>query len=43
MSLAAGDADLPSDPEFRAAPVGYLEWGTPLAMQNSQPGADLMA
>src|SRR5580704_8513058 len=41
MSLAADDADLPSDPEFRAALVGYLEWGTRLAMHNSQPGADV--
>jgi hemoglobin len=40
MSLAADDADLPGDPEFRAAFVGYLEWGTRLAMSNSQPGAD---
>ncbi len=39
MSLAADDARLPDDPEFRAAFVGYLEWGTRLAMQNSQPGA----
>jgi hemoglobin len=39
MSLAADDADLPADPEFRAALVGYLEWGTRLAMENSQPGA----
>jgi hemoglobin len=39
MSLAADDADLPADPEFRAAVIGYLEWGTRLAMQNSQPGA----
>jgi hemoglobin len=39
MSLAADDADLPSDPEFRAALVGYLEWGTRIAMANSQPGA----
>jgi hemoglobin len=39
MSLAADDADLPSDAEFRAALVGYLEWGTRLAMHNSQPGA----
>ena len=39
MSRAADDADLPSDPEFRAALVGYLEWGTRLAMHNSQPGA----
>ena len=39
MSLAADDAELPDDPEFRAAFVGYLEWGTRLAMHNSQPGA----
>ncbi len=39
MSLAADDAELPADPEFRAAIVGYVEWGTRLAMQNSQPGA----
>jgi hemoglobin len=36
MSLAADDADLPADPEFRAALVGYLEWGTRIAMSNSQ-------
>jgi hemoglobin len=41
MSLAADDAELPSDPEFRAALVGYLEWGTRLAMHNSQPGAEV--
>jgi hemoglobin len=41
MSLAADDAGLPDDPEFRAALVGYLEWGTRLAMHNSQPGADV--
>ena len=40
MSLAADDAGLPDDPEFRAAIVGYLEWGTRLAAQNSRPGAD---
>ena len=42
MSLAAddaADAGLPGDPEFRAAIIGYLEWGTRLAMENSQPGA----
>lgn len=37
MSLAADDATLPDDPEFRAALVGYLEWGTRLAMHNSHP------
>ncbi len=41
MSLAADDADLPADPEFRAALVGYLEWGTRLAVHNSQPGAEV--
>jgi hemoglobin len=41
MSLAADDAELPADPEFRAAFVGYLEWGTRLAMHNSQAGADV--
>jgi hemoglobin len=39
MSLAADDAALPDDPEFRAAFVGYVEWGTRLALHNSQPGA----
>jgi hemoglobin len=39
MSMAADDAKLPDDPEFRAALIGYLEWGTRLALQNSQSGA----
>lgn len=39
MSLAADDAALPDDPEFRSALVGYLEWGTRLAQMNSQPDA----
>ncbi|GAA3801262.1 group II truncated hemoglobin [Nocardioides panacisoli] len=39
MSLAADDAELPADPEFRAAIIGYLEWGTRLAAENSQVGA----
>ena len=39
MSLAADDAGMPSDPEFRSAFVAYLEWGTRLAVLNSQPGA----
>ena len=42
MSRAADDADLPDDPEFRAALISYLEWGTRLAMGNSQPGADVI-
>jgi hemoglobin len=36
---AADDVDLPADPEFRAAFVSYIEWGTRLALANSQPGA----
>ena len=41
MSRAADDAGLPADPEFRSALVAYLEWGTRLAMHNSQPDADV--
>jgi hemoglobin len=36
---AADEVGLPDDPEFRAAFAGYIEWGTRLAKQNSQPGA----
>jgi hemoglobin len=36
---AADDAGLPRDPEFRSAFVAYVEWGTRLALHNSQPGA----
>jgi len=42
MSLAADDAGLPGDAEFRAAVIGYLEWGTRLAMHNSHPDADVV-
>lgn len=42
MRQAADDAELPADPEFRAALVGYLEWGTRLAMANSHPGAPVV-
>ncbi len=37
------DLGLPSDPEFASALVGYLEWGTRLAVINSQPGATASA
>ena len=36
---SADDALLPDDPEFRAAFVAYLEWGSRLAKENSTPGA----
>jgi len=39
LSRAADEADLPGDPEFRAAIMGYAEWGTRLAQHNSEPGA----
>jgi hemoglobin len=39
MSLAADDAGMPEDPEFRSALVAYLEWGTRLAFDNSQANA----
>ena len=35
----ADELDMPDDPEFRSALVGYLEWGSRLAVINSQPGA----
>jgi hemoglobin len=41
LSRAADDAGLPADPEFRAAIMSYAEWGSRLAMHNSQPGADV--
>ncbi len=43
MSRAADDAELPDDPEFRAAFVGYVEWGTRLALHNSHEGNDIVA
>ena len=43
MSRAADDANLPDDPEFRSGLIAYLEWGTRLAMHNSQPGAEVAA
>jgi hemoglobin len=39
LSRAADDANLPADPEFRAAIMGYAEWGSRLALHNSAGGA----
>jgi hemoglobin len=42
MALLLDTADeigLATDPEFRQALVSYLEWGSRLAVINSQPGA----
>jgi hemoglobin len=41
LSQSADDVGLPADPEFRAAIMGYAEWGTRLALHNSQPGAEV--
>jgi hemoglobin len=43
LSRAADDVGLPDDPEFRAAVMSYAEWGTRLALHNSQPGAQVVA
>lgn len=39
MLQAADDARLPADPKFRSAFVSYIEWGTRLALENSQATA----
>jgi hemoglobin len=39
LLTTADELGLPDDPEFRSALVGYLEWGSRLAVINSQPGA----
>lgn len=40
LSAAADDVALAADPEARAALMGYAEWGSRLALHNSQPGAE---
>ena len=39
LSAAADTAGLPDDPESRAALMGYAEWGSRLAVENSAPDA----
>jgi hemoglobin len=39
IAASADPAGLPDDPEFRSAFVAYVEWGTRIALANSQPGA----
>jgi CDGSH-type Zn-finger protein/truncated hemoglobin YjbI len=36
---SADEAGLPTDPEFKAAFVSYIEWGSRIAVENSTPGA----
>ena len=37
LLATADEIGVPDDPEFRSALVGYLEWGSRLAVINSQP------
>lgn len=39
ITRSADEAGLPTDPEFRAAFLSYLEWGSRIAVENSTPGA----
>ena len=41
LSTAADRVGLPADPEFRAAIMGYAEWGSRLALHNSDPDAEV--
>jgi hemoglobin len=40
LSAAADTAGIPGDPEARAALMGYAEWGSRLAVENSAATAD---
>jgi hypothetical protein len=39
LLLSAREAGLPNDPEFRSAFQSYIEWGSRLAVENSQTNA----
>ncbi len=39
IAASADEAGLPADPEFRSAFVAYIEWGTRIALSNSQADA----
>ncbi len=38
LARSADETGLPSDAEVRAAFTAYLEWGSRIAFENSQPG-----
>ena len=38
LARSADETGLPDDAEFRAAFTAYLEWGSRIALENSQPG-----
>jgi len=39
LVASANDAGLPNDAEFRSVLSGYIEWGSRIAVENSQAGA----
>jgi hypothetical protein len=39
MSRSAEEAGMPADPEFRSAFAAYIEWGSRIALENSQLAA----
>ena len=39
LMRSANDAGLPNDPEFRSVFSAYIEWGSRIAVENSQAGA----
>ena len=39
LQLSAVEAGMPNDPEFRSTFGSYIEWGSRLALENSQVGA----
>ena len=41
LLTTADELKMPDDPEFRSALVGYLEWGSRLAVLNSQGGVEV--
>jgi len=40
LAQSADEVGLPADAEFRAAFTAYLEWGSRIALENSQPGVE---
>jgi hemoglobin len=42
MAQTADVVGKPADPDFRSTFVAYLEWGTRIALINSQPDADVI-
>ncbi|MDQ2874169.1 MAG: hypothetical protein M3Y33_04885 [Actinomycetota bacterium] len=42
MADVADEVGLPADPGFRSTFLAYLEWGTRIAVINSQPAAEVV-